>query len=59
MAFLRKTLGADAIPCPALNIGTAIADVVATALGGEASSYKAFSPYASDLDLLLGAPAHS
>ena len=54
VAFLRSALGALAVPCPTLNVGTAFSAIINAALGSKATSY-AFSPYDNDLDFLLGA----
>lgn len=55
MAFLRSALGAAAVPCPTLNVGSAFSAIINAALGSKATSYN-FSPYTNDLDFLLGEP---
>jgi hypothetical protein len=54
VAFLRSALGANAVPCPTINVGSAFSAIVNAALGSKATSYN-FSPYNNDLDFLLGA----
>ena len=54
VAFLRAQLGAAAVPCPALNIGSSWAAIVNASLGNQAISSYSFSPYTSDLDFLFG-----
>ena len=53
LTLLRTMLGPAAIPCPAMNIASSFATVVATSLGSAATS--TFSPYTNDLDFLVGA----
>jgi hypothetical protein len=55
VAFWRQLLGAQAVPCPAVNIGSAFNTIVSTALGSEALG-KTFSPYGSDLEFIFSAP---
>ena len=46
VADLRALLGAAALPCPKLNIGSAFADAVYAALGNSTKAKKfPFSPY--------------
>ena len=57
VAFLRKALGAAAVPCPQIDVGAAFAAIVKAALGS-ANMNNMFSPYDNDLDFLLGALHH-
>ena len=54
VAFLRNQLGAAAIPCPTLNIGSSWAAIVNASLGNQAISSYTFSPYTNTLDFLFG-----
>ena len=56
MADLRALLGADALPCPQLDIGPAFAAAVVAALGTQKAKDIPFSPYDNDLFFLHGAP---
>ncbi|CAM9362997.1 unnamed protein product [Phaeothamnion confervicola] len=53
VALLRSVLGADAVPCPQMDIGTAFA-VTADAAGGVTLN-PPFSPYRNTNSFLLGA----
>ena len=56
VADLRALLGAAALPCPKLNIGSAFADAVYAALGNSSKAKEfPFSPYDNDLFFLHGA----
>ena len=55
--FLRGLLGPSAVPCPLMNIGSAFSDVANTAL--DTTLEPAFSPYADDMNFLLGKPLSS
>lgn len=56
VADLRALLGADALPCPQLDIGPAFAAAVEAALGTQKAKDIPFSPYENDLFFLHGAP---
>ena len=53
VSFLRMALGAAAIPCPQIDVGSGFAAIVKAALG-PANMNMTFSPYENDLDFLLG-----
>jgi Ferritin-like domain len=51
--FLQKVLGSKAVPCPALNIGTAFAAAADAAVGSKLS--PPFDPFRIDEWFALGA----
>ena len=57
VAFLRMALGAAAVPCPQIDVGSGFAAIVKAALGS-ANMNMTFSPYDNDLDFLLGELHH-
>ena len=53
VSFLRTALGAAAVACPQIDVGSGFAAIVKAALG-PANMNMTISPYDNDLDFLLG-----
>ena len=54
LAFLRRTAGAAAVPCPQINIGSSFDTIIQAALESRAGN-SVFSPYDNDVNFLLSA----